>query len=218
MLLFIFLTIFLFPLSKGCVLLASKIEESAKNLREVIFVFHHIFQMRRQLKYKNLELGTERYSQWKSELITIERYILKELGFALYSISEHPHKYILYYVKVLGGETDIKEIAQLSQMAWNYLNDSMRLDICLRYESNAIACAALYMSARKLEYPLPLEGTWMKVFGTNLPTTIEIASRIVKLYTYKKLTWLDPIAEGEAIEHLKLTEFDEILPAAAASV
>ena len=72
-----------------------------------------MFQMRRQLKFKNLELGGERYSLWKNELITMERYILKELGFALYNISEHTHKYILYYVKVLGGENDMGLISQL---------------------------------------------------------------------------------------------------------
>jgi phosphoglycerol transferase MdoB-like AlkP superfamily enzyme len=36
------------------------------------------------------------------ELTLMERFILKELGFAFYSIiSDHPHKYLLYYVKVL---------------------------------------------------------------------------------------------------------------------
>ena len=72
------------------------------------------------MKFTPLEIGGERYSVWKSgnfiyiffkilnkfielktqELITIERYILKELGFYLYSISEHPHKYLLHFIQV----------------------------------------------------------------------------------------------------------------------
>ena len=90
-----------------------------------------------------------RYSLWKDELIATERHILKELGFDLYQLSEHPHKYILYFIKLLEGN------AQLSQVAWNYLNDSMRRDVCLRYPAQAIACAALYMGARKIQFPLP---------------------------------------------------------------
>jgi hypothetical protein len=36
-----------------------------------------------------------------SELITMERFLLKELGFSFYNPIEHPHKYLLYYIKVL---------------------------------------------------------------------------------------------------------------------
>lgn len=35
-----------------------------------------------------------------ADLMMIERYILKELGFAFYNIGDHPHKYILYFIKV----------------------------------------------------------------------------------------------------------------------
>lgn len=42
-----------------------------------------------------------RYLLSDTELIMIERYILKQLGFAFYRIvSDHPHKYLLYYIKV----------------------------------------------------------------------------------------------------------------------
>jgi hypothetical protein len=31
----------------------------------------------------------------------MERFLLKELGFSFYNPIEHPHKYLLYYIKVL---------------------------------------------------------------------------------------------------------------------
>ena len=42
----------------------------------------------------------QRYLEWKDAIIKTERHVLKELGFRLYNIMEHPHKFILYYVKV----------------------------------------------------------------------------------------------------------------------
>lgn len=44
-----------------------------------------------------------------------ERAILKELGFMVYV--ELPHKFILNYTKVLDGD------GELTQQAWNFLND-----------------------------------------------------------------------------------------------
>ena len=34
------------------------------------------------------------------DLIVVERHILKDLGFGLYSVMHHPHQYILYFIKV----------------------------------------------------------------------------------------------------------------------
>jgi len=88
-------------------------------------------------------------------LLEIEKYILKELGFTFYNIMDHPHKFILYYVKILDGSTE------LAQRAWNYLNDSLRLDCCVRYRAEAIASAAIYMAARdlKVRQEMFFEGT-----------------------------------------------------------
>lgn len=59
-----------------------------------------MYHLRKSLKLKPLELGGMRYSDWKNEVIMIERFILKELGFSFYHNIEHPHKYLLYYIKV----------------------------------------------------------------------------------------------------------------------
>ena len=122
----------------------------------------------------SLQLGGDRYNDFKEELLLAERHILKELGFSLYTIMDHPHKYLLYYTKVLNGSHD------LSQIAWNYLNDSMRLDLSLRYLSKEIACAAIYLSARKIRFPLPDE--WWIFMTSDFDKVKDIAESILGLY------------------------------------
>ena len=123
----------------------------------------------------SLQLGGDRYNDFKEELLLCERHILKELGFSLYTIMDHPHKYLLYYTKLLNGSHE------LSQIAWNYLNDSMRLDLSLRYLSKEIACAAIYMSARQIGFPLPDE--WWIFMTHNFEIVKDIAESILKMYT-----------------------------------
>jgi transcription initiation factor TFIIIB Brf1 subunit/transcription initiation factor TFIIB len=131
-----------------------------------------------------MELGGQQYTQWKNELIMMERYILKELGFSLYNIMDHPHKYILYFVKVLNGSE------ALANTAWSYLNDSMRLDISLRFEAQAIACAAIFLAGRKLSVALPESGEagpWWQVFGATTRDVQSISDAILTIYETPKV-------------------------------
>lgn len=176
-----------FTVAMGSILLASKIEEKLKYLRDIIFVFHHIYQRRKGLKLKPLELGGVRYTEWKGELITMERYLLKELGFSFYNILDHPHKYILYYVKMLGGTSE------LAQISWNYLNDSLRLDLSLRYPAEEIACAAIYMAARKCNFPLPRSPAWWTLMMTDKNRLLLICDRILELYHMPKVCLHFPV-------------------------
>lgn len=143
-----------------------------------------MYQRRKQAKLTSLELGGSRYNEWKDELLLIERHILKEMGFSLYTIMDHPHKYLLYYTKLLNGSSE------LSQIAWNYLNDSMRLDLSLRYLSREIACASIYLSARHLGFPLSQSQAgyeWWILMTDCFERVLLIAEAILELYTIEKV-------------------------------
>jgi len=171
----------------ACTLLAGKIEENPRRLREIILVYSHLYRRRRLLMVKDpkrltslqmklesnlkpasdnedtmdddsgrtyskfafkLELEEKEnvlrhvpplspfgqaYGDWKNALLETENIILRELGFTLYWIPDsHPHKFILYFARVVEVN---KEVAQ---QAWNYCNDSYRLDICVRFEAEII--------------------------------------------------------------------------------
>ena len=183
-----------FTAAMGCVFLASKLEEKPRAPRDVIFVFHHMCRRRRSLPPSLLEVTSSRYHDLREALLTTEKYVLKELGFGFYNVMDHPHKFILYYIKTLGGSPE------LAQRAWNYLNDSLRLDCCVRYRAELIACAALYMAARDLRVKLPDSPPWYGLFGASLAEIREVGNAILSLYHQQDeegeegpLRWLEPL-------------------------
>jgi hypothetical protein len=83
-------------------------------------VTHYVFVKRERRAYVALDKSSftkDDYNFWdlKNALVTTERHVLKELGFMVYV--EHPHKYVLSYLKILEGDN------KLAQEAWNVVND-----------------------------------------------------------------------------------------------
>ena len=103
------------------------------------------------------------YAEWMDAMIRAEGEILVALGFTIQRLPDsHPHRFILYLARVLeigegGGGTGEKEkegagegagagageggdgdTARVMQAAWNYCNDSCRLDLCVRFEPEVI--------------------------------------------------------------------------------
>lgn len=81
------------------------------------------------------------YSALKNQVIKAERRVLKELGFCVHV--KHPHKLIVMYLQVLGYEQN----QRLMQLAWNFMNDSLRTDVFVRYNPESIACACKYWNS-----------------------------------------------------------------------
>mmetsp|Transcript_7455 Transcript_7455/g.11141 ORF Transcript_7455/g.11141 Transcript_7455/m.11141 type:complete len:341 (+) Transcript_7455:62-1084(+) len=186
----------------GCFFLACKIEEKPKRIRDIVYAFYYLWKCRRKHQGQ-LELGGPIYNGWKQTLVTIERHILKELGFSFYVI-DHAHKFLLFYVKLLNGDYN------LAQTAWSYLNDSTRLDLCLRYKSEVIACAAIFLAARKIQLKLPVEGqsTWWQAFQIEKSHLDQVVTAILSLYSRQKIQWLEPLSSpvsGVHITHIEYT-------------
>jgi hypothetical protein len=121
--------------------LAAKVTEYPKKVRDVCNVFHRIFRRRRGLPATPLDIGSEvcritgclvvcfaccclflclsisnqEYWNLRNEVIKTERWLLKELGFIVQVV--HPHKFVLNFLRVLDANTE------LTQKAWNYVND-----------------------------------------------------------------------------------------------
>ncbi|GMF44291.1 unnamed protein product [Phytophthora fragariaefolia] len=119
----------------------------------------------------------------------VERQVLIDLGFSVYNVAQHPHKFVLYYVKVLDGSP------QLAQQAWGYINDSLRADLCVRYSAQVIACAAIFLASRFQRVALPERPPWYALFGVDKPQLYAVSVAIMELYKQEKLEWLEPLTD-----------------------
>ncbi|XP_070149548.1 cyclin-L1-like isoform X2 [Polyergus mexicanus] len=160
----------------GCICLASKIEEAPRRIRDVINVFNHIKQVSSQKAIQPVILD-QNYVALKNQVIKSERRVLKELGFCVHV--KHPHKIIVMYLQVLGYEKN----RSLMQQSWNYMNDSLRSDVFLRYQPETVACACVYLAARQLQLPLPVSPTWFSLFKVNESSIRDVCRRILRLYS-----------------------------------
>ena len=163
----------------GCVCLACKIEEAPRKTRDVINVFNHIKQVRQGRPIKPVILD-EHYIQLKNSVIKAERRVLKELGFCVHI--KHPHKLIVMYMQLLGFEQNHRFV----QMSWNFMNDSLRTDIFVRYQPETIAVACIYLSARKLNIPLPRKPAWYEILSVEEDDIRDCCYRIICLYQRSK--------------------------------
>jgi cyclin L len=68
------------------------------------------------------------------------------------------------------------------------MNDCLRLDVFLRYTPETIACACIYLSARELQIPLPINPAWFLIFGAKENDLKAISIRLLHLYSHKTVS------------------------------
>ena len=66
------------------------------------------------------------------------------------------------------------------------MNDSLRTDVFVRFSPETIACACIYLSARKLGIVLPKRPAWYVLFGCVEADLKDICIRILRLYNRAK--------------------------------
>lgn len=76
-----------------------------------IIIFHYNFQ-----EYKDMKI----------EIFTYELLILKDIGFLIHKINQHPHSFLLPYIHSLFNnlnQFDDDMTKKLAQISWGFLND-----------------------------------------------------------------------------------------------
>jgi cyclin L len=79
---------------------------------------------------------------------------------------------------------------EVAQRAWNFLNDSMRTNVNLRFPPQVVATAAIWFAARLLLVKLPDNPPWYTLFDATLDDIEEIASVLADLYTRDKVQYI----------------------------
>jgi len=192
--------------SMAALFLASKIEESPRKARQVIEVFSHVIS--RKLKI-DVDLSSKECERVREELITSERRLLKTLGFNL--LSSHPHKIIITYYNVIVGRLDPdgdvwseRLSRKILQRAWNYCNDSLRLDIYLRYPKEAVAFACVQLACEDFQMAFPKASDGREWYCLFIRDPEEVRSSIE---TIRDLYKRDRIVASDYRRHIYLTKY-----------
>jgi len=158
-----------------CLFLAGKVEETPKKLKDIIVVTE-LYRCKDLVPPKKpLDPEGQEFNELREKILTHELIVLQTIAFDM--TIEHPYKYLLMYVKQIQGNRN------LAQVAWNFVNDSLRTTLCLQFKPQLIASAAIYLASKFLKYQLP-EGPkpWWEVFHAREDDLKEISNQILDLY------------------------------------
>lgn len=185
----------------ACILLSTKVADETRSLRHVVNVVYDRVMLHQNMPVETVVVrgrgcrrpieyyGAEGY-HWKIALIATERHILKELGFRL--AMELPHNFILIFVNTLRDKAGAPawsecegDFKTLLQTAWDYANDLLIDQVCVREAPETLACACISLATQHCERSLP-DG-WEAVLGSSKQECERLASYIRTIY--KRDAW-----------------------------
>eukprot|EP01130_Rhizamoeba_saxonica_P003674 TRINITY_DN1531_c0_g1_i2.p1 TRINITY_DN1531_c0_g1~~TRINITY_DN1531_c0_g1_i2.p1 ORF type:complete len:186 (+),score=25.39 TRINITY_DN1531_c0_g1_i2:487-1044(+) len=119
---------------------------------------------------RQLSTKSKKFQELKELILGNELLILQKLGFNLKI--DHPYPYLIEYLQKLNAMSDGK----FAQFSWNYVNDSwIRTTMCLTYEPQIVAAAAIYVASRVLERPLDVDN-WYEMFNIEFDRVKEASA------------------------------------------
>ena len=64
------------------------------------------------------------------------------------------------------------------QEAWSLANDSLQIPLCVRFRSLTIACACVFLAARRLSIAMPEDPPWWEFAGATFQDLITVCQEI----------------------------------------
>ncbi|XP_024368413.1 cyclin-T1-3 isoform X3 [Physcomitrium patens] len=177
--------------------LAGKVEETHRPIREVIVFSYHIRFRIDPLAKERIE-QKEVIEEQKELVLAGERLVLTTLGFDLNI--HHPYKPLVAAIK------RFKAQKTLAQVAWNFVNDSLRTSLCLQFKPHHIAAGAIFLAAKFLKVNLPEEGdkVWWQGFDVTPRQLEEVSNQMLELYEQNRTNG----ATGPLANELSPSELD----------
>lgn len=188
--------------------LACKLEEAPCRIYKLISVFyflykyedikcrHYYFDIKKaQLCHFRIDTESKTYRDMKVNIFTYELLILKEIGFIINRINQHPHVFIFPYIQSLFNNMHQKInshfMKKLTRICWGFLNDSMRTTLCCEFQPRCIAAASIFLAAYKFNIPLIKSSKWFQLFEVEYHELQTICIRILQLYKLGRCSYID---------------------------
>jgi cyclin L len=184
-------------LAAACLFLSCKVQETRMSLKDIIYWTVKV-RTRNTRDYpdgQDINEDSPGYYDEKTAILDKEREVLRVLNFDM--TCDHPYKHLWtlnkYFLKPSPPNSGLPDERAVTQSAWNFINDSFRLYVHVRYDPRVIATAALFLAAKLHNYPLPDgAGThpetgerllaWHEHFAVNVADIESICDDILNLY------------------------------------
>ncbi|KAL8494782.1 hypothetical protein ACS0TY_025586 [Phlomoides rotata] len=162
-------------IANASMFLACKAEETPRWLKDLIVVAYKLMYSWDPLAPKKIR-EKEVFDNQKQLILMGEQLILVTVAFDLNI--EHPYKPLTAALKRLG--TPPKQVVQV---AWNYVNDSLRTTLCLQYKPHYIAAGSIFLAAKSLKIKLPSANgkKWWMQFDVSPKQLEEVIQHMIRL-------------------------------------
>ncbi|KAJ1731494.1 hypothetical protein LPJ61_002502 [Coemansia biformis] len=179
-----------YNIAATCLFFACKAEESLRKLDTFIPVIVYYASKGN----RRAPPGTSEYEKWRAVILRTEAVLLQALCFDV--VIDHPH------VKLLGLFEAVGATKQLSQMAWSFVADCMRLSLCVVFPPRSIACASLALATKVAPHDVRggLDDAWLDRVAANRTEVAEIVQWLLEFYAREAQARLGPAADPAAAE------------------
>ncbi|KAJ1961535.1 hypothetical protein GGI12_003194 [Dipsacomyces acuminosporus] len=162
-----------YNIAATCLFFACKAEETLRKLDDFIPVIVY-YASKGILKAPP---GTSEFEKWRAVILHNEIVLLQALCFDM--VIDHPHSALIELTQLL----ELKQ--PLSQMAWSFVADCMKLPVCLVYSPKAIAYASLSLATRVASSDVRgglLDDSWLDRVSANRHEVAEIIQWVLEFY------------------------------------
>lgn len=175
----------------ACLFLSCKVQETLKRLRDVIYWTVKVRTRNTEDYPDGMDMNESApgFNDEKNSILDKEREVLRVLNFDLNV--DHPYRHLWRLTRSYLGSGDAQKT--VTQAGWNFLNDSFRTYMHVRFDPREIATAAMFLSAKLHNCELP-DGTkrdkqtgkrllaWHELFHVDLHRIEEICNMMLDMY------------------------------------